>query len=236
MLNIVLNCIRQESAYKWYRNTVKDPSSIFSSKSVERGWWKINRRGCIDRQRNGVGVGEEENIFFLALHARSRTLASLEDVFEKNEKKNKITSVYRLDCYFNQHYQHRTNQKLRSCANAVLQNRGVCGQAFPCLPPLPRHSSFFCSRPLFSRRTPAETLSTQARLWGTKDDRLRSIFSHVKITWHFLKFSRVKISCFRVKAHLVFLWYLCNKCYSIYIKTNGRFEIREDPRSPTLCF
>ena len=175
MLNIVLNCIRQESAYKWYRKTVKDPSSIFSSKSVERGWWNINRRGFIDRQRKGVGVGEEENIFFLALHARSRTLASLEDVFEKNEKKKKITSVYRLDCYFNQHCQHRTNQKLHSCANAVLQNRGVCGQAFPCLPHSPVIPLFFCSSH-FSRRTRAETLSTQARLWGTMDDRVRSIF------------------------------------------------------------
>ena len=154
MLNIVLNCIRQESAYKWYRNTVKYPSSIFSSKSVERGWWNINRRGFIDRQRNGVGVGEEEKIFFLALHARSRTLASLEDVFEKNEKKNKITSVYRLDCYFNQHYQHRTNQKLRSCANAVLQNRGVCGQAFPCLPPSPVIPLFFALVPFFLDELP----------------------------------------------------------------------------------
>ena len=210
MLNIVLNCIRQESAYKWYLNTVKDPSSISSSKSVERGWWNINRRGFIDRQRKGVGVGEEENIFFLALHARSRTLASLEDVFEKNEKKNKITSVYRLDCNFNQHYQHRTNQKLRSCANAVRQNRGVCGQAFSCLPPSPVIPLFFALVP-FSRRTRAETLSTQARLWGTKDDRVRSIFSHVKITWHFLKFSRVKISCF------VFAWKLTWYFFGIYV-------------------
>ena len=228
------------------------PSITFSSKSVERGWWNINRRGFIDRKRKGVGVREEENIFFLALHAQSRTLASLADVFEKNEKKNKITSVYRLDCYFNQHYQHRTNQKLCSCSNAVFQNRGVCGQAFPSLPPSPSFLVFSLSSH-FSRRTRAETLSTlacenirfsslfaagdtQALFWGTKDDCVRSIFSHVKITWYFLKFSRVKISCFRVKAHLVFHWYLCNKCYSIYIKTNGRFEIREDPRPPTLCF
>ena len=34
----------------------------------------------------------------------------------------------------NQHYQHRTNQKLRLWANAVFQNRGVCGQAFPPFP------------------------------------------------------------------------------------------------------
>ena len=34
--------------------------------------------------------------FFLALHARSRTLASLADVFEKNEKKKKTMSLYKL--------------------------------------------------------------------------------------------------------------------------------------------
>ena len=44
-----------------------------------------NRGGFFDRQRKGVGVGEE--IFFLALRARSCSLA---DVFEK---KNKTTSV-----------------------------------------------------------------------------------------------------------------------------------------------
>ena len=34
----------------------------------------------------------------------------------------------------NQHYQHRTNQKLCSWANAVFQNHGVCGQASLSLP------------------------------------------------------------------------------------------------------
>ena len=40
-------------------------------------------------------MGDEENrrFFHLALRARSRAIA---DVFEKNEKKNRITSVYRL--------------------------------------------------------------------------------------------------------------------------------------------
>ena len=62
----------------------------------------------------------------------------------------------------NQHYQHRTNQKLRSWANAVFQNCGVCGQAFPSFPfPLPRHSFFLLSSQL-SRQTRAETLATQA--------------------------------------------------------------------------
>ena len=36
-----------------------------------------------------------DKCFFLALRARSRALSSLADVFEKNEKKDKIMSVYR---------------------------------------------------------------------------------------------------------------------------------------------
>ena len=49
-----------------------------------------NRAGFIDRQREEVGVGEE-NIslfFFLALRARR--------CFRKERKENKTTSVYRL--------------------------------------------------------------------------------------------------------------------------------------------
>ena len=51
----------------------------------------------------------------------------------------------------NQHYQHRTNQKLRSWANAVFQNRGVCGQAFPSFPsPSLVIPFFFALVPTFS--------------------------------------------------------------------------------------
>ena len=59
-------------------------------------------KGFIDRQRKEVVVGEEKNrrsiFFFLALRAprsRAREL-DVNFVFEKNEKKNKTTSVYRL--------------------------------------------------------------------------------------------------------------------------------------------
>ena len=55
----------------------------------------------------------------------------------------------------NQHYQHRTNQKLRSWANAVFENRGVCGQAFPSFPsPSPVIPfSFLLSSQLFSTKS-----------------------------------------------------------------------------------
>ena len=62
----------------------------------------------------------------------------------------------------NQHYQHRTNQKLRLWANAVFQNRGVCGQAFPSFPsPFPVIPFFLLSSQP-TRQTGAETLATQA--------------------------------------------------------------------------
>ena len=52
----------------------------------------------------------------------------------------------------NQHHPHCANQKLHSWANAVFQNRGVCGQAVPSFPsPFPV-INFFCSSQL-SRRT-----------------------------------------------------------------------------------
>ena len=75
-----------------------DPLFSLQSPSSAR-----NRGRFIDRLRKGVGMGEKRKIeensslfFFLALRARSRALASLADVFEKNEKKNKTTSIYRL--------------------------------------------------------------------------------------------------------------------------------------------
>ena len=62
----------------------------------------------------------------------------------------------------NKHYTHRANQKLRSWANAVFQNRGVCGQAVPSFPsPFPV-IHFFCSCPSFLDEPREETLATQA--------------------------------------------------------------------------
>ena len=53
----------------------------------------------------------------------------------------------------NQHYPHRANQKLRSWANVVFQNRGVCGQAVPSFPSPSPVIHFFLLLSQLSRRT-----------------------------------------------------------------------------------
>ena len=110
--SIIMACKGEVSLERgtFYRLQVYDSmftdGSIFSSKSVERVTKSKKPRriywppaeSC--RQCKEVRVGEEENrrslFFSLALRARSRALASLVDVFEKNEEKNKTTSIYRL--------------------------------------------------------------------------------------------------------------------------------------------
>ena len=63
----------------------------------------------------------------------------------------------------NQHYPHRTNQKLHSWANTVFQNCGVCGQVFPSFPSPSRVILFFfLLLSQLCRRTRAETLAMQA--------------------------------------------------------------------------
>ena len=83
----------------------------------------------------------------------------------------------------NQHYQHRTNQKLRSWANAVFQNRGVCGQAFPSFPsPSPVIPFFFLLSSQLSRRTRAETLATKATDSANRQNRNNFVLSQ-SFTW-----------------------------------------------------
>ena len=52
-----------------------------------------NRGGFSDRQRKGLGMGKEKILIFLSCAPCSFSLA---DVFEKNGKKYKTTSVHRL--------------------------------------------------------------------------------------------------------------------------------------------
>ena len=65
----------------------------------------------------------------------------------------------------NQHYQHRANQKLRSWANAVFQNRGVCGQAVPSFPSPSPVIPFFCSLPNFLDELARKRLLRRLDVW-----------------------------------------------------------------------
>ena len=68
-----------QSSTCWQKDCLFTDPPLFSLQSPSGDKININRRGFIDRQRKGVVVARE-----------------LADVFEKNEKKNKTTSVYRL--------------------------------------------------------------------------------------------------------------------------------------------
>ena len=136
----------------------------------------------------------------------------------------------------NQHYQHRTNQKLRSWANAVFQNRGVCGQAFPSFPSPSPVIPFFRCRPNFSRRTRAETLATQARsiyvLWS-RSVVLSLCFSSFFVVWILClrqECGDIKpTSCFtsdwkqvleKVETNLLSDETFCDKCWHLYHETH----------------
>ena len=109
---------------------------------------------------------------------QSKAIVICDHISDKTRSVAHVNKAYLVWLMFrvlsNQHYQHRTNQKLRSWANAVFQNRGVCGQAFPSFPSPSPVIPFFCSCPSFSRWTRAETLATQAS-WKRRDTRLNFV-------------------------------------------------------------
>ena len=76
-----------------FKTSLFTDRSIFSSKSVERAWWNINRGGFIDPRRKGTVVGEEENRRFIFSFSLSELVFARSTAL--NEKKKK-TSVYRL--------------------------------------------------------------------------------------------------------------------------------------------
>ena len=76
----------------------------------------------------------------------------------------------------NQHYQHRTNQKLRSWA--VFQNRGVCLQAFPSFSSPSPVIPFFLLSSQLSRLTRGETLATQP-----KEYQNRAAYIYSQVLW-----------------------------------------------------
>ena len=69
---------------------------------------------------------------------QSKAIVIFDHKSDKTRSVTQVNKVYLVRLIFrvlsNQHYQHRTNRKLRSWVNAVFQTRGVCRQAFPSFP------------------------------------------------------------------------------------------------------
>ena len=73
----------------------RSPGSVACSETLYF-LFKVRRGRVIKYKPQGIYYRQrKEVVFFLPLRARSRALAALADVFGKNEKKNKTTSVYR---------------------------------------------------------------------------------------------------------------------------------------------
>ena len=113
---------------------------------------------------------------------QSKAIVICDHKSDKTRSVAHVNKAYLVWLMF-RHYQHRTNQKLRSWANTVFQNRGVCRQAFPSFPSPSPVIPFFCSRPNFSQRTRAETLATQATVsvtFGAEGWGLLEIISDIR--------------------------------------------------------
>ena len=82
---------------------------------------------------------------------QTKAFATCDHKWDQTRSATHVNKTYLVWLMFrvlsNQHYQHRTNQNLRSWANPVFQNRGICATVSLSPLPLPRHSFFFCSRP-----------------------------------------------------------------------------------------
>ena len=145
----------------------KHDSNKYQSKAFVICDHKLGSISAVSRVRSLI-LPEERLFRGMSAGSFSRTAAG-NRAYHKSDETRSVTLVNKaylgwlmFRVLSNQHYQDRTNQKLRSWANAVFQNRGVCGQAFPSFPSPSPVIPFICSRPIFSRRTRVETLATQA--------------------------------------------------------------------------
>ena len=152
-----------------YVDVISNKQSIFSSQ-IRTPWFSINWSSLVSTARSPTILWRLWSHPPTHKHG-SNKYQSKAFVVICDHKSDKTRSVVHVNKAYlvwlmfrvlsNQHYQHRTNQKLRSWSNAVFKIMGFAGKCFLLPLPLPRHS-FSCSRPNFSRRTRAETLATQA--------------------------------------------------------------------------
>ena len=156
---------RGNACYAGYVDVISNKQSIFSS-HIRTLSFPINWPSLVATARSPNIIYWSHEPSHKHYSNQSKAIVICDHKSDKTRSVAHVNKAYLVWLMFrvlsNQHYQHRTNQKLRSWANAVFQNRGVCGQAVPSFPSPSPVIPFFCSRPNFSRRTRAETLATQA--------------------------------------------------------------------------
>ena len=133
-----------------YVDVISNKQSIFSSQICTPSF-PINWRSLVSTARSPIILWRLWSYKPSHKHDsnkhQSKAFVICDHKSDETRSVTHVNKVYLVWLMFrvlsNQHYQHRANQKLRSWANAVFQNRGVCGQAVPFSSPSPVLSLFF---------------------------------------------------------------------------------------------
>ena len=128
----------------WFMLMFSNKQSIFSCQ-IRRLSFPINWPSLFSTARSPIILWRGSDLINLRTNRIQINISSVTNV----NKTYLVWLMYWL--LFNQHYQHRTNEKLCLWANAVFQNRGVFRQAFPSFPSSSSPSFlFFALVPTFS--------------------------------------------------------------------------------------
>ena len=141
-----------------YVDVISNKQSIFSNQ-IRTPSFPINWLSLVSTARSPIILWRDSDLIMINLRRHDSNKYQTKAFVICDHKSHQTRSATHVNktylvwlmywLLFNQHYQHRTNQKPRSWANAVFQNRGVFGQAFPSLPSSSPLIPFFCSRPNF---------------------------------------------------------------------------------------
>ena len=142
-----------------YVDVISNKQSIFSSQ-IRTLSFPINWPSLVSTARSPIKLyfwSKRLRINMIQINFQTKAFVICDRKSDQTRSATDVNKTYLVWLMFqvlsNQHYQYHTNQKLRSWANAVFQNRGVCGQASSFAPfPLPPHSFFLLSSQL-SRQT-----------------------------------------------------------------------------------
>ena len=122
---------RGNACYAGYVDVISNKQSIFSS-HIRTPSFPINWPSLVSTARSPNTLYSSYKPSHKHDSNQSKAIVICDHKSDKTRSVAHVNKAYLVWLMFrvlsNQHYQHRTNQKLRSWANAVFQNRGVCGQ------------------------------------------------------------------------------------------------------------